>query len=76
MKAWYLGELRKKNHEGRWLRIFQPGKKEAAHLEKMTKGKSNQKGRPEKVKSRSLGKRKNKGQPFRTPKKGKSAGVF
>ena len=34
---------------------------------KMTKGKSSKKGRPEKVKSRSLEKRKNKGHPLDPP---------
>ena len=31
-------EPRKMDHEGRWLRIFQPDREEFAHLEKMTKG--------------------------------------
>ena len=28
------------DHEGRWLRIFQPDRKKSAYLEKMTKGKA------------------------------------
>ena len=39
-KDWYLGEPRKKNHEGKWLKNIQPGRKESAHLGKMTKGKA------------------------------------
>ena len=31
---------KKKNHQGRWLGIFQPDRKESAHLGKMTKGKA------------------------------------
>jgi len=55
------------DREGRRLRIFQPNRKELAHLEKKNdKKKSNQK-----VECRSLGKRKIKGQPSRTPQNGK-----
>ena len=32
-------ESKEMNHEGRWLGIFQPDRKESTHLEKMTKGK-------------------------------------
>ena len=39
-EGWYLGEPRKKNYEGKWLGNFQPGRKELAHLGKMTKGKA------------------------------------
>ena len=39
-EGWYLGEPRKKNHEGKWLGNFQLGRKELAHLGKMTKGKA------------------------------------
>ena len=38
--VWYLGEPRKMDREGRRLRIFQPDRKELAHLEKMTKRKA------------------------------------
>ena len=30
----------KKNHQGRWMGIFQPSRKELTHLRKMTKGKA------------------------------------
>ena len=40
VRVWYLGEPKKKNHQGRWLGIFQHGRKESAHLGKMTKGKA------------------------------------
>ena len=52
------------DHEGRWLRIFQSDRKESAHLGK--KGKQ-LKGGSKKMESRSLEKRKIKGQPSRTP---------
>ena len=42
----------------------------------MTKGKSSKKGRPEKVKSRSLEKRKNKGHPLDPPEWESQVGSF
>ena len=40
VRVYYLGEPRKKNHEGKWMGIFQPSRKELAHLRKMIKGKN------------------------------------
>ena len=42
-RVWYLREPNEMDHEGRWLGIFQPGRKESANLEKMTKGKADKK---------------------------------
>ena len=38
--VWYLGEPKEMDREGRWLGIFQPDRRESAHLEKMTKDKA------------------------------------
>ena len=70
VKAWYLEEPRRKNCKGMWLGIFQPGRKELAHLGKWQNEKQLKVG-SEKVESRSLERRKIKGQPSRTPQNGK-----
>ena len=53
-----------------WLGIFQPGRKELAHLGKWQNEKQLKVG-SKKVESRSLERRKIKGQPSRTPQNGK-----
>ena len=64
------------DHEGRRLRIFQPDRKESAHLGKMTKGRTNQKVDLKRWNLEVLEKEGSKVSPLGPPRIGKSAKDF